>query len=51
MGRGCGTAGRVVASGTSGPRFESQHRPKKLSKDLSTVTSLKKTIIEKKRPV
>ena len=45
------TVGRVVASDTRGPRFESCHRPTFiLDIDLFTINCIEKTEMKKKRP-
>ena len=47
-GSGCGSVGRVVASDTRGPRFESAHQ--KTFYYLSSVNCIEKTNIKKKGP-
>ena len=46
LGSGCGTVGRVVASDTRDPQFESQHR----QKFICQLYNIEKTKIMKQRP-
>ena len=49
MGCGCGSVGRVVASDTGGPRFESRHQ-QNLYRILFPVNFIEETKIKKKKP-